>query len=571
MTTNPKFDLREFTSEEQEALEYAAHAALARTNFSAFCTFVDSSYQRSSHIDLMAAHLEKVENGSIPRLMIIMPPGHSKSETASGKFPSWFIGRNPSRRVILTSYGATLAETFSAQNRDTIAHNPNYRVVFPTPTISSANRSADKWALHGERETMVAGGVGGAITGYRAHGLIIDDPVKNYEEAHSPAHQEMVYNWYKTTSRTRLFQDGWIILIMTHWAKGDLAGRILDSSEAGDWVVLHLPALSLGSPQDYDDPKLYADFPASAFPDPLGRPPGKPLWEEKFNLVFLTKTKQVMQDEFDALYQGVPGTPGGSKFRKGFFKGVTEAELATLAVRRSRRVRSWDLAWSGSNEADYTVGLKASLFTVSHLKGLEPDGKTFPPDAGFPEAFIVIEDVVRWRKEWDESEGKIKRVAMEDGRDVELLVEATASQSIGFKSLRASKALMRYTVLPVRPSKDKVARAQYPTTVGAKGMLYILQPNPTTMPEWADAFLNELADFPHGTNDDQVDTLTQVVNYWQPLITGFLQALVLGTTETVVTVKSQQELMRNRPHPFREDPGPFPRMDEHAWTGPFIN
>lgn len=559
-----KFDLGEFSEQEREALEFASHAALARGDFGAFCTFIDDSYKRAPHIDLMAHYLEQIESGRVKRLMLIMPPGHSKSETASGKFPSWFIGRNPTRRVILTSYGATLAETFSAQNRDTVAHNPMYHAVFPSLSVSTTNRSSDKWALHGARETMIAGGVGGAITGYRCHGLIIDDPVKNYEEAHSPAHQEMVYNWYKTTSRTRLFGDGWIVLIMTHWAQGDLAGRIMDSSEADDWVIVHLPALSYGTPEDYETPAEYADFPNTAFPDPLGRPKGEALWEPMFTREFLLQSKSVMKDEFEALYQGNPGIPGGSKFAKAMFHMITQESLTHLAVKPLRRVRSWDLAWSAKTDADFTVGLRATLYIMSHLEVSVPEGKVHPREAGMPHIFIVIEDLVRWQSEWPESEKGILRCALQDGRAYEVLVESVASQNSGFKALRRQPALMRHTIRNCQPVKDKVARAQYPASVGDSNMLYVLWPSPTQPPEWLELFLKELADFPHGRNDDQVDALTQMVNHWQPDIMAVVQDIVMGAYRPEPMPGSQ--FMRKRPAPFREGPGPLPQQDQLAWV-----
>jgi phage terminase large subunit-like protein len=325
-----------------------------------------------------------------------------------------------------------------------------------------------------------------------------------------------------------------------------------------------LPALSYGSQEDYDDPKEYADFPEAAFPDPLGRPKDAPLWEAKFNLPFLLKNKQVMQDEFDALYQGVPGTPGGGKFKKSHFRGITEAELAELAVKKGAYCRSWDLAWSSSTDADWTVGLKAALYHITHLTTNTPEGKVHPEDKGLPICFIVIEDVVRYQKEWEHSEPEIKRLALDDGPGVSILVEAVASQNTGFKSLRGSPALWRHAVFPIKPHKDKVARAQYPTRIGGLGMLFILQPNPTTMPEWAEGFLNELADFPHGTKDDQVDALTQIVNYWQPTIDEFLRAVIMGQANTLA-VEVQPDFMQRRPFPFQEAPSAFPAQDKHSW------
>jgi hypothetical protein len=277
-------DPNNISSKEQADLQLASHAALAQREYLAYATFIDQSYETPQHIRLLGGYLDAVERGDIKKLAIIMPPRHGKSEATSGKFPGWCLGKDQNRTVMVTSYAASLAETFSIQNRDTIATNPRWRMVFPDAVLNPNVRGRDRWALAGQRESVIAAGVGGSITGLGAWLLLIDDPVKNYEEAISQARQEAVWKWYNTTARTRLTPDGRTIIIMTRWAEGDLLGHVLEADD--DFVVVHLPATSYGTVQDlvrlYPDPARRAreieKLPKAAYPDLMGRPQGEPLW-----------------------------------------------------------------------------------------------------------------------------------------------------------------------------------------------------------------------------------------------------------------------------------------------------
>jgi predicted phage terminase large subunit-like protein len=628
-----------------EFLRLAARVALARQDFLEFCTLVDCGYQTPRHLQLVARYLEELERGEIHRLLILMPPRSGKSYTCTQLFPAWYLGRDPARRIILTAHTAALAESFSLAIRDIVDTGRYYSDVFPGVRVSESQRAAFRWALHGYRDTVIAAGIGGGITGYGANCLtddvfvhtrkgaisiaqvkvgddvmargggslcfsrvvavrqrvytgmlvtitderghyirgtpehlvylpdegayaplgeldvgmrvlrvgengmkpstivrvhredvqekpvydlqtrgnyfasgilvhnclIIDDPVKNFEEAISDTVQQRNWDWYTTTARTRLMGKGQVLVVMTHWTEGDLAGRILDSAEGKEFVVLALPAESLGTHEDAT-PEYLESLDAFSrkyvFPDALGRPRGAPLWPEMgFDKAFLENARAVLGYQYQGLYQCSPTVPQGVVFEKSNFKAITEAQLQENGYRRSLVVRSFDLAFSESQRADFTVGLRVALWARAE---------------GKPRLAIVLEDCAAWRSEWDESSEKIIELASRDGREVALLVEAVASQNLAFKSLRRDPRLANHTIVPVTPDKDKVARAQYALRLTSIGVVYILYPNSTSPPAWEEAFLSEVASFPYGIHDDRVDALTQALNYLQPSIDALL-------------------------------------------------
>lgn len=522
---------------QREQLKLSAHAALARQDFLAYATFIDPAYLTPKHVQLLGAYLHAIERGEITRLAIILPPRHSKSESTSGKFPGWCIGRDPKRPVMITSYAATLAETFSVQNRDTIMTNPRWNMVFPDVVINPNSRGRDRWAVMGARESCIAAGVGGSITGLGCWLLLIDDPVKNYEEATSEARLESIYNWYSTTARTRLTPDGRVIIIMTRWSEDDLLGRVF-KEHADEFTVLHLPALSYGVEKEYvelyPDPlkriKVLGGLPKTAFPDPLGRPRGEPLWPERFNKEFLEQQRLILGHDFEALYQGNPSAPEGKKFKRDWFRPITPAIIAALQAKPVAQRSSWDLAWSSRERADFTVGLRATLYQWDKTAEVLDDAtKSYLKLVNIPPVFLVIEKMRRWQKEWDDDNPKLSgsesliETALDDTDKYTLLIEAIASQNVGFKGVRNDKRMTFHDVLPVTKQVDKEVNAKYALRLGGRGLVFLLYENATTPPVWEKDFLNELGSFPTGANDDIVDAYAQLANNLQPLITSRLR------------------------------------------------
>lgn len=209
----------------------------------AFAEYTNPSYKAAPHHVLIAEKLEAVERGDIKRLMICMPPRHGKSELASRRFPSFFMGRNAGKQIIAASYNSDLANDFGREVRN-IVDSPEFRVLFDT-TLAPDSKAANRW--HTDKGGMyVAAGVGTAITGRGADILLIDDPFKDRQEADSEITRQRVWDWYTSTAYTRLMPGGAIVVINTRWHDDDLSGRLLDEQgKGGDaWEVLSLPAIN---------------------------------------------------------------------------------------------------------------------------------------------------------------------------------------------------------------------------------------------------------------------------------------------------------------------------------------
>ena len=454
------------------------------------------------------------------------------------------------------------------QVRDTIENNPRFKMVFPGLTLDPGRQGKDLWAINGQAETMIASGINGVATGFGAWLLIIDDPIKNYQEAQSPSTQDLIWNTYQTVSRTRLDPDGAIIIIMTRWHNDDLVGQIENSEEFQDYTILHLPALSYGTYEDYehlpDDERRRAirAIPASAFPDRLKRRKDEPLWPERWTYKFLNNARRVLKHHFSGLYQGNPTEVEGQDLQRGWFRLITADQITEWGFEPIKRGRSWDLAWSSKTSADFTAGLKASLWRRD--KSGEDDDEF--PDV--PALAFIIEHVAHWQAEWDQTKDGILDTALADGSHYEMLVEAVASQSIGFKTLRKDPKLYNHRITPIVPHLDKKARLQLAETLGKMGVIYILTPVEGYMPDWANEFLDEIAGWPHG-KDDQIDSWSQIVNYWEPEISKVMHKLTGFTWKTtfqtiVATVKGAAKKAREQYLPFQEK-STSRRVDKLGW------
>jgi hypothetical protein len=262
-------------------------------------------YAPAPHHTLIIEKLEAVERGEIRRLMLFVPPRHGKSELASVRFPAWYIGRDPRRKVIHTSYGAVLSYKFSRRVRN-LVRSPLYRRLYPGIELTGDAAAVAFWAWTHEGEEAGAfnsAGVGGGITGEGCDLLIVDDPVKDAKEALSLTVRDDCYEWYSSTAYTRLDKSAnAIVLIMTRWHEDDLAGRLLQQQDEGGerWEVIDLPALA-----------------EPGRPDVLGRSAGQPLWPARFGPERLAIIRTTVREQWwEAMYQQrPPETLGGRYFR----------------------------------------------------------------------------------------------------------------------------------------------------------------------------------------------------------------------------------------------------------------
>ena len=294
---------------------------LAKTDIHNFTRYTMDDFRDSWHHRKMFSLLDQFVDKEITRLMINLPPRHTKSESVSRRLPSYILGKYPDAKIISCSYGADLA---SMMNRDVqkIIEENSYHEVFPNTKLNSSNirtvagtflRNSDIFEVVGKKGVYKCAGVGGAITGYGMDYGIIDDPIKNREEAESPVYREKIWQWYQSTFRSRRQKNASILLTMTRWHEDDLAGRLLALAEknpkADQWEVFSLPALT-------------DDEPIAEYDDRTG--PGQALWPSEFDVDDLLSTKASLTTyEWLSLYQQRPGAAAGNLVKKESFKYCT--------------------------------------------------------------------------------------------------------------------------------------------------------------------------------------------------------------------------------------------------------
>jgi predicted phage terminase large subunit-like protein len=439
LTTEQKISLTDFKAAMWRGYEHARHQAAI-----------------DAHLAQVADYVLSGGECGIKRLMIFIPPRHGKTQTVSRYFPAWLLGQNPDVRLIMASYGAVLAKRNSRFVRNLI-DTPDYQAMFPGLALAAGSSAVDSWDIHGRHGGVIAAGVGGGITGHGANLVIIDDVVKSRAEAESETFRDRTSAWYTDDLLTRVEEPGGaIILMMTRWHTGDLAGWLLEH-EPGDWTVLSLPALAEAN-------------------DALGRQPGEALWPSRYNADVLNDRRERMGSySFAALYQQSPMPSGGGLFDAAKIKVYEVPPVCTRAV------RFYDLAVTAKRSADYTVGLKL---------GVTAD-----------EQFVVL-DVYRAQKEFPDVQEAIVQNAAIDGTGTLIRLEAEKAGIIGLQYLMRDARMRPYAVDIVPPEGDKYTRALPAAARVEAGRVGVVRG------DWNRAFLDELATFPAAAHDDQVDALS---------------------------------------------------------------
>lgn len=315
--------------------EYQLFKEEARNSLIKFCLFTDEKYKVNWHHRVIAQKLQKalkrVANGKRGRVIIQVPPRHGKSELASIKFPAWVLGQKPDYPVIATSYSKELVADFGRDTKD-LMKSKNYKALFDTRLRKDAKAKA-KW-LTQQDGGYTSAGVGGSITGKGFKVGIVDDPIKNREEADSEVIRDKVWNWWKSTFISREDGNGAIIVIMTRWHEDDLVGRILSEDKAGDpnaWDVI--------------------DFPAIAEEDEEYRDKGEPLWPERFGEDILKERKEASGPyEWSALYQQKPVTDESREFKN---RWINYREWDKVEAKNTRDFATIDPGGK-EDEQDYT-------------------------------------------------------------------------------------------------------------------------------------------------------------------------------------------------------------------------
>jgi predicted phage terminase large subunit-like protein len=472
-----------------------ARAAPPEFDLITYTMRMNPRYRPSAVHYYLAAILERVYRGELDRVIITFPPRHGKTTLASIAFPAWCFGQDPSLNVIACSYAAALANTNSRKARNQIA-TPTY----PYPTHLAGDRAnVQQWATTGGGEYNAAG-VGGSITGMGADILIIDDYVKNIAEADSIERRAKVWEWYTDTAYPRLQENGRVVIIGTRWHEDDLIGRLLaaQASRGGsgdDWLLIKLPALASPTPDE---------------PDPLGREAGQPLWPEKYTRERLERRKGVMTSrQWQAQYQASPVAEEGGMFKRYNWRFWCYAEMPLppvevklsdgtrwlcpvkpLPPRFDKQIQSWDFTFGGT-EKQRAARKEAGSYVVGQVWGKQQQ-----------EAYLL--DQMRHRWDFGDSVRAVKALTAKWPLAFKKLIEHKANGPAVINTLSGEISGME----PVDPEGGKEARAEAIAYIQEAGAVYL--PHPMLHP-WVQELVDEAAGFPAGTNDDQVDALSQAL------------------------------------------------------------
>lgn len=432
-----------------------------------------STWIHARHVDYLDQKLVELAAGALAEqgyigLIVEEPPRHGKSELCSHYFPAWYLGARPDNRVVLASYEADFASSWGRKTRNTLSEwGPLFGV-----TVDPSSSSVSRWDIRGRKGGMITAGVGGSITGRGGDLLIIDDPVKNSQDANSEIIRERNWEWYRSTFRTRLEPDGIILVIGTRWHEDDLIGRILANQEdteiGGKFLRVRLPA--------------FAEEPDEEFPDvdPLGREEGEPLFPERITLEQLLVTQEdVGPYVWASLYQQRPAPKEGALFQREWFEVVPGVPQG---VRMRKTVRRWDLAATDEKKGedpDYSVGA---------LVGEGTDG------------YYYVLDLVRMRETPGQVERRMALTADRDGHAVRIRMEQEPGSAGKLLVHNYARTIFRrFAFRGVRSTGNKVLRAEKLAAAAERGEIRVLRA------PWNKEFFKELTRFPYVTHDDQVD------------------------------------------------------------------
>jgi len=429
---------------------------LAQNKFIKYVQKTWPTFISGKHHLRMAAAFERVAEGKTKRLIINMPPRHTKSEFASYLLPSWFLGKFPHKKVIQTAHTAELSVGFGRKVRN-LVDSDVYSTIFPGVSLQADSKAAGRWNTNKGGEYFAIG-VGGAVTGKGADLLVIDDPHSEQEAALAATNPEIydkVYEWYTSGPRQRLQPGGAIVIVMTRWGLRDLTGQVIKNSmqRGGDeWEVIEFPAIL---------------------------PSGNPLWPEFWSLDELSALKEELPNaKWQAQYQQQPTSEEGAIVKREWWKVWEKDDPPKCDF----IIQSWDTAYETTNRSDYSACTTWGVWTTE-------EGQTN----------IILLDAWKARMEFFQLKQRVLELYREYEPDA-LIVEKKVSGISLYQELRR----MGVPVSEFTPSKgnDKITRLNSVSDIIQSGRVWV----PNT--RWAEELIDEVAAFPAGEHDDYVDAST---------------------------------------------------------------
>jgi predicted phage terminase large subunit-like protein len=427
----------------------------AKDDFLSFVKCVWPEFIEGPHHKIVAEKFNKLATGEIKRLIINMPPRHTKSEFSSYLLPAWMIGRNPKLKIIEATHTGELAIRFGRKAKNLI-DSPEYHKIFKT-RLQEDSKAAGRWETAQGGEYFAAG-VGGAITGRGADLLIIDDP-HSEQDAMSQNAMENAYEWYTSGPRQRLQPGASIVLVMTRWSVKDLTGILLKNQgavKADEWEVVEFPAIL---------------------------PNGKAVWPEYWKIDELEKVKATLPvGKWNAQWMQKPTSEEGALIKREWWKKWEKDFVPPL----QHVIQSYDTAYLKKETADFSAITTWGVFTPNDDSGQN----------------LILLDSIKGR--WEFPELRRRALAAYKYWDPEtVLIEAKAAGLPLTYELRQ----MDIPVVNFTPSKgnDKHVRVNSVAPLFESGMIWA----PTQ--KFADEVIEECAAFPHGDHDDLVDSTTQAI------------------------------------------------------------